>query len=208
MGKFSDGMPEQGGDWFKFKEGQNRIRIASNGEPLGEHFKVGVCYGKKKGCKGCTGENPTEPSFKKLLWIFDRTKVKVVEDGVEVEREAGLKLAKFGSKILKQLDALSENPDYEFDTFPMPYDIVINAKGAGDKEVVYTVMPSPKLTPLTAEEVEKLEKQKTPVQIVQAMKDKQMKKDGTFVAGPNDTHEASSGIDYPKDDINPDDIPF
>jgi len=207
MGIFSDGLPERRGGWLKLKEGENRIRIASAGAVMADHYETGTCYGKAKGCKGCAMGK--EPTFRKLFWVFDRTKVKYVEDGKEYEREAGLKLAKLGSVILKQLDAFAENQDYKFTEWPMPYDITIKAVGAGDKSVKYTVMPSPNRTPLTQEEQEALAKEHKPEEIVKAMKKKQAKSEGNYVPEPGeDTGGASSGIQYPQDDINPDDIPF
>lgn len=210
MGKFSDGMPEQGGGWFKFAEGNNRMRLVSDGAVMSEHFQKGydhngICYGKDKGCWGCKGGVKT--SFRKLYRIIDRKKIHNAE-GEEIE--AGIKLIKLGSKIIKQLDALAENEDYSFDSFPMPYDITINAVGAGTMEVEYSVVPSPKMIPLTETEVADLAKEHSPADIVKTMKENQMKKDGTFVAPSGETAQASSGpgIEYPKEDINPDDIPF
>lgn len=52
----------------------------------------------------------------------------------------------------KFVEALQADPDWSFDEVPMPYDITVNAKGAGTKEVEYGVTPSPKRTPLTASE--------------------------------------------------------
>lgn len=211
MGKFSDGMPDTGGGWFKFAEGNNRMRIVSDGAVMSEHYEKGgehngICYGKDKGCLGC--KFAVKLSFKKLYRIIDRKKIR---NGEGLEMDAGMKLAKFGNKIMKQLDALAENEDYSFDEFPMPYDITINAISAGTAEVVYSVVPSPKLIPLTAEELDSLSKEYSTADIVKTMKEKQMKKDGTMPAsapGQGDGQQASSHIEYPQEDINPDDIPF
>jgi hypothetical protein len=45
--------------------------------------------------------------------------------------------------IAKSLGSVQEDPDYAFTKFPMPYDITINAKGAGTKEVDYQVVARP-----------------------------------------------------------------
>ena len=54
--------------------------------------------------------------------------------------------------IYKQIEALQMNEDYKFYEVPMPFDLTINAKGAGTKEVVYTLMPARANTPLTPAE--------------------------------------------------------
>jgi hypothetical protein len=207
MGKFGDGMPEQGGGWFKFAEGNNRMRIVSDGAVMSEHFKQGggggICYGRDKGCPGC--KEGLQLTYKKMYRIIDRKKVRDAEGN---EKDAGMKLVKLGNKIIKQLDALSENEDYAFDSFPMPYDITINAVGAGTKEVEYSVVPSPKIIPLTPEEEAALVKEHSPADIVKTMKEKQMKKDGNLVDAPGAVAQASSNIEYPKEDIDPDQIPF
>jgi hypothetical protein len=51
-----------------------------------------------------------------------------------------------------QIEALQTNPEYAFDEVPMPYEITLNAKGAGSKEVVYTVTPARANTSLTDDE--------------------------------------------------------
>jgi hypothetical protein len=53
-----------------------------------------------------------------------------------IDRTDGkFKLFFMPNTIYKQIEALQENPDYEFTDVPMPYDITINAKGAGSKDV-------------------------------------------------------------------------
>ena len=54
--------------------------------------------------------------------------------------------------IFKMLEALSENEEYAFDGFPIPYDVSLNAKGAGTRDVEYTVVAARKSTPLTSDE--------------------------------------------------------
>ncbi len=206
MGKFSTGMPESGGGWFRIAEGNNRIRIVSDGTVFAEHFKQGggggVCYGKSKGCPNCKeGDSPT---FKKLYRIINRKKTKDI-DGIEIE--VGMQLAKFGNVIIKQLDALADNEDYSFDTFPMPYDVTINAVGAGDKSVKYSIVPSPKRTELTDDEAAALSKEHGVSEIVASMKNKRMKADGNAPAETEETQRETK-VDYPNDDIDPADIPF
>jgi len=76
--------------------------------------------------------------FKWLSRVIDRADSKI-------------KLFFMPTTIYKSIEAMQQSEDYSFDEIPMPYDLVINAKGAGTKEVVYTVLPS-KEKPLTEEE--------------------------------------------------------
>jgi hypothetical protein len=177
MGKFAHDMPERnsGGDYFKFSEGKNIVRVASDGAWVTEHFKKGICYGKSRGCKNCA-EGGDTPSTKKMFHIIDR-------------KDNKFKIAKFGVTLIEQLDAMSEDENYQFDSFPMPFDINIIAKGAGTKEVTYTLMPSPHRIELTDGEKNILGKLHTPKEIVKAMKTKKMKEDGTWVEGILDKEE-------------------
>jgi hypothetical protein len=64
--------------------------------------------------------------------------------------------------IARALGSMQENPEYAFKDFPMPYDITINAKGAGSKEVDYQVVAARQNTPLTDLE-EMAMKERTPI---------------------------------------------
>ncbi len=216
MGKFSSGMPTT--DYFKFAEGDNRVRILTDGAVVSKHFATGVCYGKDKGCKGCAlyeadqknkdlddkEKNKNKGSFKKMFWVIDRNDQSIcLKEGFGNPTES-IKLAEFGSRILQALDTLAENPDYKFDTFPMPYDITINANGAGKTTVKYNVVPSPKIVPLTESENAVLGKKHSTAQIVETMKEKQAKKEGN----PLKEEETRTDIEYPEEEISPEDIPF
>jgi len=78
-------------------------------------------------------------TFKWLCFILDRV-------------DGAVKPYYMPPTVYDQIEALQMNPDYRFDEVPMPYDITINAKGAGKKEVVYTVLPARTNTPLTEDE--------------------------------------------------------
>lgn len=218
MGKFTEGMPEQTKDYFSLKEGDNRIRIVSAGAVISEHFKIGVCYEKDKGCKGCLAwekdqadpsvpeekKNRNKASYKKMFWVIDRNDQALLLKEKFENPTQSIKLAKFGNKILKALDALANNPDYSFDSFPMPYDITINAKNAGTIGVEYNVVPSPKIVPLTESEKTVMGRKHSTEEIVSAMKKKQAKTDGNFV----EDGQSSVEIEYPSEEIDPADIPF
>jgi hypothetical protein len=70
------------------------------------------------------------PNTKFVCWVIDR-------------KDGDIKLFYMAKTILEAVSALEETPDYAFNKLPMPYDIRVNAKGAGTKEVVYSVFPMP-----------------------------------------------------------------
>lgn len=113
---------------FKLKEGPNRVRIVQGFLPHTSEF--------------------TDPSgkstqtFKWLTRILDR------RDGSKV------KVFFLGHTIYKQLVAFQQDSESgtDFDELPMPYDININATGAGTMLAKYTVVPSQRRTSLTNDE--------------------------------------------------------
>ncbi len=115
-------------------------------------------------------------------------------------------MARFGAKIMKAIAALQKNPDYEFKEMPMPYDITLMVKNAGTKEAEYQVLPSPKPIPVTEAELALLNKETGTAYIVEQMKKKQAKKEGNL--GEAEAKAAEGGIEYPTENINPEDIPF
>lgn len=193
---------EGGSDWFKFKEGENRFRILTEPVILFEKFKVGICY-TDCGYQG---------NAKYLAHILDRNDGKV-------------KLAKIPYGIMENIGAMETDEDYNFSGFPMPYDVSINAVGAGTKEVKYTVLARPRKE-MSPESLDLIKKLKSPAEIIEKMKAKKKEehiKDGTWEreqarkADLKAQLEASRGegggkvegaIEYPEEDINPDDIPF
>lgn len=90
-------------------------------------------------CLEHPGEYQGKPTFKWLCYVLDR-------------RDGKIKPFFMAHTIYKAIEALQMNEDYKFEEVPMPYDVTINAKGAGTKEVVYTLMPARANTPLTPAE--------------------------------------------------------
>lgn len=128
------------GESFKFKEGDNRIRLLSE-------------------CVGHEGEYNGKKTFKWVCWIIDRV------DGV-------IKPFFMPHSIYKTIEAYQLNPEYAFESVPMPYDININAKNAGVREVEYTLTPARQNTPLTDEEVDELKERIDIHEFVKKLKDK------------------------------------
>lgn len=214
ISKMSDGK-KGGAGWFKIQEGSNRIRIMSKGEMLKEKFNKGVVYAWDKGYPW-KDEEDTEngiprTNIKWLTWIIDRV-------------DGKLKLYKIPYEIMKQIGALQKDPDYQFEELPMPYDITINAIKAGTKEVSYSVVPARSNTPITLEEMEALNAESSTKEIVEKMQEKQIakhKEEGLWVdpdvrarayvestKSVRPTKPMEEPVEYPTEDINPEDIPF
>lgn len=89
-----------------------------------------------------------------------------------IDRADGLvKLAFLSLTVSDLIAVLEESEDYKFSEFPMPYDIIVNANGAGTKEVVYSVLPT-RESDLTPEEVVAFT-EATPIpEIIQRLEDK------------------------------------
>jgi hypothetical protein len=132
-----------------------------------------------------------KPSFKWLCYVLDR-------------RDGEVKAFFMPHKVYKAIEALQVNEDYAFSEVPMPYDLTIHAKKAGTKEVEYTLMPARKETPLTDDELEKLDAAKPLAELKAAIDEKQKKapasEHATEPAAPMPSH-----IDAPLSD---EDIPF
>ena len=112
-------------------------------------------------------------NYKHACYIIDR------EDG-------NVKLAFLAKTIISQIAAYQNSEDYGFEDVPMPYDVTINAKGAGSKEVKYTVIPAKEEVPLSSSEVQELSQKKPIADVLKRMGDKQGKSDlGDGIEGAN-----------------------
>src|SRR3990167_2958673 len=103
---------------FKVKEGANRIRLMSE-------------------CIPHPGSYKGTPNFKFLCYVIDRA-VPQQDDKVKIQTYF------MPVTIFKAIEVLQIDSDYAFSEMPMPYDLTINAKNAGTKEVEYSVIPKPK----------------------------------------------------------------
>lgn len=110
-----------------------------------------------------------------------------------------IKVVKLPFLVAKQITMFSTDPDYEFGDFPMPYDINVNAKNAGVKEVEYVTTAARKNVPVTEDEEATLAK-KTPIaDILKKMKEK------AGVTGEKGADSSKKG-DYPQPET--DEVPF
>ena len=151
--------------WYKPIEGDNKMRILSTPWINVSRYKYGACYDGAEYCKKENLGKTDSLSYKWLTWIIDRT------DGKQ-------KLYNMPFSVTKALTALKTNEEYCFDDFPMPYDVTICVKGAGTKEVEYSIVPSRKEAPVTADELQELSKQSPVEDVIEAMKEKSRKEHG------------------------------
>ena len=142
-----------GSSWFKFKEGKNSIRVLTEPEPFFENFGRGVCY---TDC-GFSG------SAKTLAYILDNADGKV-------------KLMRIPYTISEMIASWQTDEDWAFDSFPMDFDINIDVKGAGTKEVVYSPTPRPKKSTVSDEVIDQVMKQSPCSKIIEKLKEKNIEK--------------------------------
>lgn len=142
---------ERSKQYFNINEGDNRIQLLTHCAPLAQvwdnvqkKYRVAV-------------EGDKNPSIKGVCWVL--------QDSV-------IKSAKLPYSVVKQIRALQSDPDWAFDSFPMPRMINIKAKGAGTKEVEYSVIPSPKESNVSQEILDELSQKLTPEEIIEKIKGK------------------------------------
>jgi hypothetical protein len=138
------GLISGGGDFYKLKEGDNRVRLVSE-------------------CLPHRGTYKGEKTFKWLCYVLDR-------------RDNTVKAFFMPHTIYKAIEALQSNPDYAFESIPMPYDVTLTAKGAGTKDVEYGVIPARKETELTADEHDAIAEAKPIAELQAALVEKQNSK--------------------------------
>lgn len=163
-----DTNPSRGLDFFKFVDGDNRIRILSEGFVIAQHFfgkgiQPSVCYGISKGCP-FHKETDKPASVKYSCYILDRA------DNV-------VKLADLPYSVIKKVSDLQLDSEWAFDTFPMPYDIKVTFKKDESPANMYSVIGSPKREELPAETVKTLDdlmKNANPGNMVENKKSKQL----------------------------------
>lgn len=156
-------------EYFSINEGDNRFVLLTHCAPQALKW-TGSKYEPAE-------EGDTEVSIKGVAWVL---------------QENMIKLAKFPYTVVKAIRAYQNNPDWEFDGFPWPHVINVNAKNAGTKEVDYNTMASPKEVVIDALVLEDLKKKPSPEEMVEKMKSKKV---------------PQRKADYPQGP-DPEDIPF
>lgn len=165
----------------------------------------------------------SKPSIISVVYILDR-------------KDGKIKVAELSYSIMKQIGALQQNPDYKFSELPMPYDLRITYKKEAAPNEKYRVEVKPgseDLTPELLAELETKVKEHSPESIAERQKTRQMEDDeklgmrlstdelakdaadynANMIATMKKQREGmapteSNGIEYPADEVNPEDIPF
>jgi len=148
-------------EFFKFKDGNNHIRVVSSPAVIAKHYIDGsymVCRGVDEGCDGCAQLN--KASVRWLAWIIDR-------------EDALVKKVEFPYTVVKALNELAVSKQYGFDEVPA-YDITVIRKGE-KLDTEYTVLPDRKDTALSKFEAEDVALLEDPELIVERMKTPQEK---------------------------------
>lgn len=174
---------ERSKDYFNIEEGSQQFVLLTHIAPLPQVWDNAT----KKYRPAVEGDKNV--SMRGVCWVL--------QDGL-------VKQAKLPYTIVKQVRALSQNPDWEF-KFPFLHTLTLKAEGAGTKEVKYSLTPSPKKVEIAAEILEELKKKPTPEEMVEKIKE------GKVSRGSAPAHSApaeTSAPDYPEEDIDPADIPF
>lgn len=135
--------------YFTVVEGDNRFQLLSHVVPLPLKW-TGSTYEPAE-------EGDTNVSIKGVCWVLQDGKIK---------------LAKLPYTAVKTIRELMNDPDYAFEEFPMPRMVNLKAKGAGSKEVEYSLIPSPKETPVSEELLAELSKKPTPDEMAEKEKNR------------------------------------
>ncbi len=168
--------------YFDIQEGKQQFVLLSHCAPLPQVFDKSI--GKYRAAV----EGDTNVSVKGLCWVL--------QDGL-------IKQAKLPYTIVKAIRALQQNPDWEFE-IPFRHVLTLDAVGAGNKEVKYSLTPSPKKTEIPEKILADLKEKMTPEEIVEKIRGGKSENRSE----PQSDAPPAAAYEYPKDDINPEDIPF
>lgn len=135
-------------DYFNIQEGTNKFFLLSHCAPLAQVYEGGKYR--------IAEEGDTNVSVKGLCWVL--------QDDV-------IKSAKLPYTIVKQIRALTEDPEWDFE-LPFEHQLTLTAKNAGTKEVEYSLVASPKKTPIPENILEELKKKPTPEELIEKIKAK------------------------------------
>lgn len=206
-----------GGDWYKFVEGDNKVRLLTEPVIKVSRFGYGICYEGAPYCQKATLDRELDEAKQKAKAAGDKDWAKatikmpgkkwcawgIVRGNKEKDVEDVMAIIELPYGVSKELRTMMDSDEAGFKGWPMPYDINVKAKGAGKLTVEYTVIADRQNKDVTPEELAELEKCTPVTQILDRMKDKQRQKvEGGGAA------VASGPVEYPTEDINPDDIPF
>lgn len=169
-----------GADYFKFREGKNRIRILVEGEMIATHFVGGkgyTCFGIKDGCPHHGPSAPKnedgsvrKPAAKLITYVIDRN-----------DKDPMPKQAEIPYSVLKQINTFAEEKDFAFSEFPMPYDLTVTYSSKAAPNDMYKVVPSATRDPVSEDVVAALEKVPPVSQTVERKKARAQKAAGAVI---------------------------
>src|SRR3990167_2456607 len=169
-----------GGNYFKFAEGKNKIRILVEGEIMATHFvgnKGYACYGIKEGCPFHGNGAPRDdkgaikkPSAKLITYVLDRNAENQHPQQAEI-----------AYSVVKQINTFAEEKDYAFSEFPMPYDLTVVYDKKAAPTDMYKVIPGAAREPLSQDILDELEKVPPVSQTVERKKARAMKAAGAII---------------------------
>jgi len=154
----------------------------------------------------------TNIELKWSVWALVRT---IKDEKGRLETVNEFRIVDLPHGVSEALLALKQDKDMgtSFDNFPMPYDVKVTkskkemrGRAWTPKDVEYSLTAGQIRKPVTEEEAADLEKKLPIQQILERMGEKARERYEEGNEGGSDDH--GGGIEYPKDDINPDDIPF
>jgi len=182
-------------DWFNIEVGSNKVRILTHFEILPYHFvngKYEYCFGKEV-CEHCKNGVPITTQW--LCYLIDKR-----------EDESGeIKIAKLPYTVVKKVQQLQDDPEWSFDSTPMPYDITIKKVMKKDKNgrerPEYDVVGSPKREEIESEKLEELKEKNSVGEIKENIKNKKAKEQGIDL-------EKKPEPENENEEINPEDVPF
>lgn len=205
---------------FKLIEGNNRIRILSPLEPYISHFNTsgynGICLGKDLNCPGCIEDDrrrelkQQDPKqYEKLGFTRNMQWLCHILD----YKDNAVKLAWLSYKVGKRVGEMQADPESAFDEVPMPYDVTIVGikKNRNGKDIIQTdsVNAARQNSPVPEEALKRMEKTKSVKDIKELIKNKKAKELGIKVETDKLADvDTNATVEYPTEEINPDDIPF
>lgn len=140
-------------DFFKLHEGENKLVILTAPEIYSEVFKIGIVYHG--------AEYAPYGSVRAKCYVKD------LADGK-------IKIATLNYTITKDIVALGKGARTRFDSFPMPYAIIIDVKNVGTLKQETKVIADEDYV-LSAEDIKELEHLDDITIMLNRMKDKQEK---------------------------------
>ena len=199
-------------EFYKLKNGDNKIVILSNPIGYSELFGIGIAY------QDCGYAEYSSRRYK--CYVLD------LEENV-------IKIANFSYTVSRKIVALGDGARTKFEGFPMPYVINLKTESAGTKNVNTEVLADEDYS-LTLEQENELANYDSVQDIIDRLKSSQKKKvdsdpalqqkikeriDAILIEreknknkdktmGTVKTTESEDSIEYPADEINPEDIPF